>query len=215
MRAHKQNRTLGERGLFSLLKAVCTYLPRMFSTGVVMDRSIKRIFAALPLAIFALAAQPAMAQEVYVGASDHATDTPFSLNTRENGVDLQAGIRSKRIEALDFIGKPSAYLHAQVSLDGDTSLAAAGLSWKIGDKIYVRPGIGLAIHTDKIRQFVGTRRVDLGSRILFEPEIALGAKLTDKMAAEISWVHISHAQLLSGQNPGMDFIGARLVFSLK
>jgi lipid A 3-O-deacylase len=101
-------------------------------------------------------------------------------------------------------------------VNGNTNVAAAGLSWKFGDKVYVRPGIGLAIHDDKIKQFrADGRRLDLGSRILFEPEIAVGATISDKWAAEISWVHISNAQLLSGQNPGMDFIGARLVFALK
>lgn len=174
------------------------------------------ITAAL-VAFAAVLPAAAQAQEVYVGASGHSVDTPFSLETGEGGADVQAGIRSAPIEALGFIGKPSAYLHAQVSLSGDTSVAAAGLSWKIGKKIYVRPGIGLAIHDDKIREFrlSDGRRLDLGSRILFEPEIAVGAKLSDKLAAEISWVHVSHASLLSHQNPGMDFIGARLVFSLK
>jgi lipid A 3-O-deacylase len=160
-------------------------------------------------------AAPAQAQEVYVGSSFHGVDTPFTLEAGERGSDVQAGIRSAPIESLDFLGKPSAYLHGQVSLNGNTNVAAAGLSWKIGNKVYVRPGIGLAIHDDKIKQFQGRRRVDLGSRILFEPEIAVGAKISDKIAAEISWVHISNATLLSGQNPGMDFIGARLVFSLK
>ncbi len=161
-------------------------------------------------------AAPLQAQEIYVGASKHTVDTPFSLETGEGGADLQLGIRSKRIEALRFLGKPQAHLHGQVSLNGDTSFVAAGLSWKFGDRIYVRPGIGLALHNDRIKDFrlSDGRRLDLGSRILFEPEISVGARLSDKMAAEISWVHISHATLLSSQNPGMDFIGARLVLKL-
>jgi lipid A 3-O-deacylase len=154
------------------------------------------------------------AREVYVGASFHGVDTPFTLEASERGSDVQVGIRSNPIEGLKAIGSPSAFLHGQVSLNGNTSLAAAGLSWKFGDKIYVRPGIGLAVHNDKIKEFVGRRRVDLGSRILFEPEIAVGAKLSDKTALEVSWVHVSHATLLSSQNPGMDFIGARLVLNL-
>jgi lipid A 3-O-deacylase len=173
-----------------------------------------RFITAIGLLALALPAA-GHAQEVYVGSSFHGVDTPFSLETGERGSDVQAGIRSAPIEDLDFLGKPSAYLHGQVNLNGNTSLAAAGLSWKIGDKVYVRPGIGLAIHDDKIKQFrADGRRLDLGSRILFEPEIAVGARINERIAAEISWVHISHAQLLSGQNPGMDFIGARLVFSL-
>ena len=33
-----------------------------------------------------------------------------------------------------------------VNLDGETNLLAAGLSWKLGDRLYARPGIGIAIH---------------------------------------------------------------------
>lgn len=180
-----------------------------------MTRHRKSIAVAIAAAIGCCAC-PAQAQEIYAGVSAHGVDTPFSIENGEGGgADLQAGIRSAPIEALDFLGKPSAYFHGQVSLNGDTNVAAVGLSWKIGDKIYFRPGIGLALHDDNIPEFRGFRRVDLGSRILFEPEISLGAKLSDKMAAELSWVHISNAGVLSGQNPGMDFIGARLVFSLK
>lgn len=154
----------------------------------------------------------AMAQEVYVGASFHGVDTPFSLEAGERGADVQAGIRSAPIKALKAIGSPSAYLHAQVSVDGKTNLAAVGLSWKFGDTFYVRPGIGLAIHDGEIPKPDGHgQRIDLGSRILFEPEIAVGVKLQENSALEFSWVHVSHATLLSGQNPGMEFLGARVV----
>ena len=158
----------------------------------------------------------AHAQDIYAGTSFHGVDTPLTLETGERGSDVQAGIRSAPIEGLKSIGSPSAYLHGQASLNGNTSLVAAGLSWKFGNKFYVRPGIGLALHNDKIKEFrADGERLDLGSRILFEPEIALGLKLSDRTAFEVSWIHISNATLLSGQNPGLDFIGARLVFALK
>ncbi|PKB14827.1 lipid A 3-O-deacylase PagL [Novosphingobium kunmingense] len=171
----------------------------------------------LPLAAvtLALVAAPAAAQEVYLGASFHAVDLPTSLDNGEvGGHDVQFGLRSDPIEALAVIGKPSIYAHGQIGLDRTTSLGAVGLSWKLGDAIYVRPGIGLALHSDRIREFAGPQRIDLGSRVLFEPELALGARLNDRVALEASWVHVSHATLLSGQNPGMDFLGARLVYKL-
>ena len=172
------------------------------------------IFACISAAALFLPAV-AQAQEVYAGLSLHAVDTPFTLETGEGGSDIQIGIRSKPIEGLKAIGRPSAYLHGQASLNGDTSLAAVGLSWKFGNKFYVRPGFGIAIHNDQIKEFRADRqRLDLGSRVLFAPEIAVGAQLSQKTALEISWVHVSHATLLSVQNPGMDFIGARLVLKL-
>lgn len=176
-----------------------------------------RLLTLAPIATLALIAAPAAAQEVYVGASAHAVDLPTSLNTNESGADVQIGLRSPPIEALAAIGKPSAYLHAQASLRGDTSVMAMGLSWHVQatDRIYIRPGIGLAVHDDTIPDFKPDRtRWDLGSRVLFEPELAIGYRLSPRYAVEASWVHVSHATLFSEQNPGMDFIGARVVVSL-
>ncbi|MFM5947757.1 MAG: acyloxyacyl hydrolase [Novosphingobium sp.] len=174
-----------------------------------------RLIAAT-IAACAATALPAAAQEVYLGASFHGVNLPTSIDTGERGHDLQAGVRSKPIEALKPIGKPQAYLHGQVSLDGETSFAAAGLTWKLGKgPVYVSPALGLAIHTGAIPQYdpLGSR-TDLGSRITFNPALSLGYRVNDKVAAELSWEHISHATLFSGQNPGMDFLGARVVVKL-
>lgn len=174
-----------------------------------------RLIAAA-IGLSAASALPAQAQEVYLGASFHGVNLPTSFDTGERGHDLQAGIRSKPIEALKPIGKPQAYLHGQVSLDGETSFAAAGLTWKLGKgPVYLGPALGLAIHDGKVPKFDAQgRRIDLGSRITFNPALALGYRVNNKVSAELSWEHISHATLLSGQNPGMDFLGARVVVQL-
>ncbi|MEE9433846.1 MAG: acyloxyacyl hydrolase [Sphingorhabdus sp.] len=158
----------------------------------------------------------AHADELWLGVTDHGVNTPFTLETGENGADIQGGWRGKRIDGLSFIGSPSPYILASASTDGETSFAAIGISWKIGSKVYIRPGIGLAIHDGPIpRGRPGEQRTDLGSRILFEPEIALGVQINESLSAEASWVHISNAGILSRQNPGLDVIGARLVLRLK
>ncbi|QQN73054.1 acyloxyacyl hydrolase [Croceicoccus sp. YJ47] len=166
------------------------------------------------LALAALtAAQPAMAQELYAGVYAHAVDTPFTLETGEGGVDIAGGYRFAREEALSFIGSPSPYVVASVNLDGDTSFAYGGLSWKIGKgPVYVRPGIGLVVHDGPERRVrADGRRLDLGSRVLFEPEIAVGTQINDTLSIEASWMHVSHARLFDReQNPGLDMIGARL-----
>ncbi len=54
-------------------------------------------------------------------------------------------------------------------------------------------------------------RTDLGSRVLFAPEIAIGTSISPRVSLELSWVHISNAQLFnSEQNPGIDMIGLRI-----
>jgi lipid A 3-O-deacylase len=161
-----------------------------------------------------LLAGPVQAQEVFGGVYAHAVDTPFTFDTGEGGVDIQAGVRTDPIERLALIGKPSAHLFGSVNTRGDTSFVAAGLSWKVDlGPAYLRPGIGLALHDAPSRRVdpVTRLRTDLGSRVLFEPEMALGTQLSERVSIELSWVHISNARLFdSKQNPGIDMMGVRM-----
>lgn len=170
--------------------------------------------AALSLA----AATPALAQEVFVGAYDHGVNTPFTFDTGESGLDLELGYRFPPIEALHAIGHPSPYVLASLNTRGDTSFAGAGLNWKI-DKgpVFVRPGVGLIVHDGpSLRVDAAGNHTELGSRVLFEPEIALGYRLTDRVSVEASWVHISHARLFNReQNPGIDMMGLRLSYRMR
>lgn len=161
------------------------------------------------------AASPLSAQEIWAGVAAHAVETPFTFDTGEGGADLQAGYRFAPERALSVIGSPAPYLLAVVNTRGDTSLVAAGLSWKLGGRLYVRPGIGVAIHDGpSLRVRADGLRTDLGSRVLFEPELAIGWQASPRLGIEASWVHVSHAQIFSEQNPGLDIIGARVVIKL-
>jgi hypothetical protein len=172
-------------------------------------------FAVLPLA---LAATPAAAQEVFVGVYRHAVDTPFTLDSGEGGADIELGYRFPRLDALRVIGKPSPYVIASLNTSGDTSYAGAGLSWKLGKgPLYLRPGVGLIVHTGPdLRVGANGLRTDLGSRVLFEPEVGLGFRVSPRVAIEASWTHISGARLFNRrQNPGIDMMGVRLAFALR
>lgn len=178
-----------------------------------------------PIALLAtaatLAAIPpsAHAQEVFGGVYAHAVDTPFTLETTETGsVDIAAGVRFEGIEALDFIGSPEPYVVGSLNLSGDTSFAGAGLAWTIGKgPFYVRPGIGLVVHDGpelRVNPATGLR-TDLGSRVLFEPEIGVGYRFSERASVEAHWMHISQGQIFdSDQNPGIDMIGVRVNWRL-
>ena len=170
--------------------------------------------AAAACGCFALAA-PAHAGEVYGGVYAHAVDTPFTLDSGEDGVDLQAGYRFDPILPL---AKIEPYVFGSVNTDGDTKFAGIGVSRKFDlGAVYLRPGVGLVVHDApslRVSPASGLR-TDLGSRVLFEPEIALGLNVSSRLAVEASWVHISHAQLFNGtQNPGIDMMGVRLNWKL-
>ena len=79
---------------------------------------------------------------------------------------------------------------------------------------YLRPGIGLAVNDGPRRAYRKGKRVDLGSPITFEPELAAGWRINDRFAIEASWVHLSHATIFSRQNRGMDSMGVRLLYRL-
>jgi lipid A 3-O-deacylase len=179
-------------------------------------RRLPSVLAKIALVYLATLPTHAAAQEVFLGGAFGGVDTPFSLDIDQRGGAIQGGYRAAPAAVLSAIGSPSPYILASVNVDGKTSFVAAGLSWKFGDTVYVRPGIGLALNDNGKARFAPSGdRLDLGSTLLFEPEIAIGAKLVHNLSIEAAWTHISHAQLFGGQNPGLDVIGVRMVKKLR
>jgi hypothetical protein len=179
----------------------------------VVERTVLRLPIAL-CAGFAIAALPtaASAGEIFGGLYAHNVDTPLTLDgNTENGVDVQLGWRGDRIARL--LGADlQPYVFGALNSAGNTSYAAAGLSAKFGRQIYLRPGLGIAVHTGSAANFEDptNRKIEFGSRVLFEPELGIGIQLAPRVSAEASWVHMSHAQLFGRQNPGIDNIGVRV-----
>jgi len=140
------------------------------------------------------------------------SDTPLTLSGVEGGADVQLGWRGGRIGKTPL----QPYIFGALNTAGETNYAAVGLAARFGRHIYVRPGLGIAIHTGSAKNVEDPTngKVDFGSRILFEPELGIGADITDRLSIEGSWLHLSHAQLFGRQNPGMDNIGIRLNLKL-
>ena len=158
----------------------------------------------------ALSATPAAAEEVFLGVYAHDVDTPLNLRGLNQGTDFVLGFRGDRIGSLRAIGSPQPYAFLGINTAGDMHYAAAGISWRIGRTVYVRPGIGIAVHTAPTDPRRREPSEAFGSRILFEPEVAVGVQMSERLSIELSHVHMSHATLLDGHNPGIDNIGLRL-----
>jgi hypothetical protein len=158
------------------------------------------------------AASPAAAGELFGGLYVHDVDTPLTKSGVEGGLDFQLGWRGGRIKGTPL----QPYIFGAVNTAGETNYGAVGISAKFGNRIYIRPGLGIAVHTGSARNVEDPTngKVDFGSRILFEPELGIGAEISDRLSIEGSWVHLSHAQLFGRQNPGMDNIGVRLNLKL-
>ena len=120
-----------------------------------------------------------------------------------------------------------------INSNNTSNYVATGFDWAIplGKAVYFRPGFGLA-YTDgaaglppvnapgispaeiQRRLVLYNTRIDFGSKVLFKPELALGVRLNDRWAAELSYVHLSNGQIFhTGKNQGLDQAGARLVYS--
>ncbi len=184
-------------------------------------------------------AGPAGAAELMLGAYAHdvaflGTAIGSGAADREKGADIELGIRSDRIEALRWIGAPQVHAFVSVNTNSTSDFVAAGLSWpiKLTNRFYLRPGLGLAYTDGKAglppvnapglapaeiqrRLKLFQTRIDFGSRMLFEPEIALGAHLGGPWSAELSWVHISNGEIFHhGKNQGLDDAGIRVIYAL-
>lgn len=173
----------------------------------------RHAFRCLAALAFAFAPIRASAGELFGGVYVHDVKLPTDLSGIENGADVMLGYRAGTI-ARPFGAELQPYLFGALNSAGDTSYAAAGLSAKFGKKIFIRPGLGLAIHNGSAGKFFRTDRIAFGSRILFEPELGVGAQINSRLSIEASWVHMSHAQLFGGENPGIDNLGVRLTLAL-
>ena len=159
------------------------------------------------------AASPASAGEIFGGLFKHDVNTPLTASGNiEDGVDLQLGWRGDRIATTPI----QPHIFGSLNSAGDTSYVGAGISARFGDSVYVRPGIGLVVHTGSAANFSNplNDKVEFGLRILFAPELGVGVRLSPRISAEASIVHLSHGQLFGRQNPGMDNVGVRVNIAL-
>ena len=201
---------------------------------------MRTIMLAAAAALSLAAGAPAHAGEVFVGLFEH--DVLFIGDALgvgaagvEDGVDLHLGYRTEKLQSLSFLGRPEAYAFVSLNSENTSNFGGVGLGWTVplGSRFYLQPGLGL-VYTDgedelpdfrepgitpaeaQRRAALRNERIEFGSKILFEPELAIGYRFTDRIAAELAWVHISNGHILgdSDQNDGMDDVGVRVTYKL-
>ena len=157
----------------------------------------------------------AQAAELFAGSHIHDVKLPLDESGIETGVDVSLGVRGGDIGRLWRI-EFQPYVFGAINSAGNTNYAAVGISAKVplGRNLYFRPGLGIAIHDGSAGKYYRSDKIAFGSRILAEPEIAIGAQLNRRLSVEASWVHMSHAQIFGPENPGVDNVGVRLNLKL-
>lgn len=162
-----------------------------------------------------LGACGASAGEAFGGLYAHDVPLGITVCCYESGLDVELGVRSPPILDFHRLGNLRLYALGSANSTGGVDFAALGAAWRVplGRRLYLQAGLGGAIQDGDADPF--QRRpdhLDLGSRLLFEPEGSLGYAWSRRWATEISYVHLSHAQLAGPQNPGMDDVGMRLIY---
>lgn len=168
-------------------------------------------------AVLGVAALPsaAHADELFGGVHVHDVKTPLDAAGIESGIDFSLGYRASTIGHV-WSAKLQPYIFAAVNSAGNTNYGAIGMSarFPLGSHFYFRPGLGVAVHTGSAGKYYRTDKIAFGSRVLFEPEVALGTQISKRVSVEASWVHMSHGQLFGQENPGIDNLGMRINLAL-
>ena len=190
---------------------------------------IRSVAAAAALVLAGAAPAFAQVDSVRLGVMDHNIKVTDGKNAnKESGVNINGEVRFASPGFLSWAASPHPFVMASVNTDGNTSFAAVGLEWdfKLGDRLHFEPGFGYALHNGEVNNPfpAGTQaavdfsatRVLLGSEDLFRTSLALTYDLTQTLAVQALYEHLSHGQILgTGRNQGLDEIGVRLVWNFR
>jgi len=179
--------------------------------------------AALAAGSVLAAAADGQAHELRVGLG-------YAPHAPEKGASVIAEYLFKPLEALRFMGSPRPDLSGQLSLDGYTNFAQAGLIWRWEHKrAYLDLGAGLAIHDGALtlprpmagvpdeenirRRHVRDEELEWGHRTIFHATFAVGWRLNPRWAVELEGQHWSNGHVGSDTHDGANSLGLRAAYS--
>lgn len=177
---------------------------------------------ALASASLMFTAGAAHAQELRVGAG-------YAPHGPEKGASVVVEYLFSSPDVLKFAGSPRPFVGTQLSLDGYTNYAQAGLMWRFEQKrTYVDLGAGLSVHDGSLylaRPAAGTpdeenqrRRhdrdeyIEFDRRRVFHATFAVGLRLNERWAVEVEGQHWSNGSFGSETHDGADSLGLRAAY---
>lgn len=162
-----------------------------------------------------LATSSAVAGEVRVGGGPSGHDLVFQVDDegQEQGASLVADYVFDSPAALRAIGSPRPYVGGSLSVSGYTSFVDAGLLYRAeGRRFYGEAGVGLAAHNGELEADPKSPdQIAFGSRVLLHFGFAVGYRLDERWAVELSTQHWSHGGLFNSEtNDGADVLALRV-----
>ena len=175
--------------------------------------------AALAVLVGLAAAGAVQAQELRMGAG-------YAPNGPEHGASIIAEYLFKPLKVLSFAGSPRPYASGQLSLEGMTNFAQAGLIWRWernrtyldlggglavhdGDLTLPRPMSGLSAEENNRRRHERDVRAEWGYRTIFHATFAVGWRLNPRWAVEFEGQHWSNGHVGSDTHDGANSLGLR------
>jgi lipid A 3-O-deacylase len=135
-------------------------------------------------------------------ASDH----------HEDGIDLGVELL---FAPLDVLTSPRPHLGVMLNFEGDTSVAYAGLNFRLREapQWFVDAILGVAVHDGPLHKDPAgcVQFSDCGFGTRFLPRFGLEIGYRAGAAASVSLIldHMSHKWVVSGENEGLDHVGLR------
>lgn len=181
--------------------------------------------------VLSLASAPAQAgplADAFIGVAAHNIQVTDPKNAgKEQGPNVELGVRFNSPGLLAPIGKPQPYAMVSANVAGDTSFAALGLAWRVnmGPHWAFEPALGVAWHNaarsnpfrngDPRATEFSDRRIINSSRDVFHTTLGFSRALGAQSRVAFVYEHLSHGQILgSGRNQGIDQAGLRLSLNL-
>jgi hypothetical protein len=144
--------------------------------------------------------------EIKIGVLDH--DVGFLSHRRESGIDANLEFLFNTPDWLKFLWDPRPTIGADISTDGGTHRAYAGLTWDFNFRpFYFDFGFGGAYHTGDNAPS-DPERSGLGCTGLFRESAALGYRFLQRQSIELFVDHASNWGMCN-PNDGMDSLGLR------
>ena len=190
-----------------------------------MDNGFRRVgISQLQILLLALSVSivPAQAAEIAqasgktlaIGVLAHDSG-PFS-DHNEDGVDLNL---EAQFAPLNFLGSPRPHLGASINFQGDTSVAYAGLGFRLHEtKQWFADGLlGVALHDGPLHKDpVGCQLYSdcgYGTRVLPRFGLEVGYRVSPVASVSVLFDHMSHKWLVAGENEGLDHVGIRYLWA--
>ncbi len=156
--------------------------------------------------------------ELRIGLSAHDVHhaaLPFLVNEwrldQIEDITFDVLFTSPDLDAFRWIGSPRPEIGATINLDGQDSIAHAGLTWQLpvfDTPLYLEGTFGAAIHDGYLTGAPAGRK-NFGCRVNFYERFGVGMNLSDNATATLTYEHTSNNGWCSA-NDGLSNFGLRL-----